>query len=79
MRLRAVESLDFTQLEDHTLITTEELARFLRIDPSSVRRWRTGRPQQGPPFIPMSDRVIMYQVADVRQWLASKRVVPEAA
>jgi hypothetical protein len=78
VRLRAVDSIDTTAAESE-LITTEELARMLRVDPSSVRRWRTARPLQGPPFIALSERVIMYSIQDVRAWLASRRVTPEAA
>ncbi|GLZ02436.1 hypothetical protein Acsp02_96870 [Actinoplanes sp. NBRC 103695] len=78
VRLRAVDSIDTTAAEAE-LITTEELARMLRVDPSSVRRWRTARPIQGPPFIALSERVIMYAIEDVRAWLASRRVTPEAA
>lgn len=78
VRLRAVDSIDTTAAESE-LITTEELARMLRVDPSSVRRWRTARPLQGPPFIALSERVIMHSIEDVRAWLASRRVTPEAA
>jgi len=60
-------------------ITTEELARMLRVDPSTVRRWRTARPIQGPPFIQLSERVIMYSTQDVQHWLEARRVTPEVA
>ena len=78
MRLRLI---DASQIEttEHELITTEELAAILRVDPSSLRRWRTARPAQGPPFIQLSERVIMYAPEDVREWLASRRVRPQAA
>ncbi|MDI6104383.1 helix-turn-helix domain-containing protein [Actinoplanes sp. NEAU-A12] len=52
---------------------------MLRVDPSSIRRWRTARPVQGPPFIQLSERVIMYSIEDVREWLVSRRTTPEAA
>ena len=64
---------------DDTLMTTEQLARMLGVDPSSVRRWRTSTPVQGPPFIRMSDRVVKYRRADVERWLNSRRVDPEVA
>jgi hypothetical protein len=78
MRLRLLDTnaLETAQSE---LITTEELARMLRVDPSSVRRWRTVRPLQGQPYIQLSERVIMYAIEDVREWLSSRRVRPEAA
>ncbi len=78
MRLTPLNTTDMSAA-DSDLITTEELARLLRVDPSSVRRWRTARPLQGPPFLQLSERVIMYAVEDVREWLASRRVRPEAA
>jgi helix-turn-helix protein len=62
-----------------TLITTEELAALLRVDPSTVRRWRTSHPIQGPPFMHLSERVTKYHIDDVRAWLAQHRVVPGAA
>lgn len=62
-----------------TLLTTEEVANLLRVDPSTVRRWRTSRPVQGPPFIPMSGRLTLYRIEDVRQWLSGRRVDPAAA
>ncbi|WP_075018103.1 helix-turn-helix transcriptional regulator [Actinacidiphila rubida] len=51
------------------LLNTREVARLLRVDPSSVRRWRAERPPQGPPFIRLSQRVVLYDAAEVRQWL----------
>ena len=59
--------------------STEELAELLNIDPSSVRRWRTARPPQGPPFVRVSSRVTMYSAADVETWLRSRRVDPQRA
>jgi hypothetical protein len=64
---------------DDALMTTEQLARMLGVDPSSVRRWRTSTPIQGLPFIRMSDRVVKYRRADVERWLDNRRVDPEVA
>ncbi len=61
------------------LMTTEELATLLRRDPSTLRRWRTSRPPQGPPFLRLSSGVTMYDVEDVRLWLARSRVDPAVA
>lgn len=58
------------------LVTTEELAALLRRDPSTLRRWRTSRPPQGPPFIRLSTGVTVYDMADVRRWLRRHRVDP---
>lgn len=56
-------------LLDGGWFTTEELARMLGVDPSTLRRWRTARPRQGPPFICLSSRVTLYSAQDVRRWL----------
>jgi hypothetical protein len=59
--------------------TTEELAKVLGVDSSTVRRWRTSRPVQGPPFVQLSERVTMYSAHDVEQWLQSRRIDPSEA
>lgn len=61
------------------LMTTEELARLVKVDPSTVRRWRTADPVQGPPFIRLSPRVVKYDPADVRTWLNRHRTDPAEA
>lgn len=68
-----------TTLPAKLLITTEELAQLIGVDPSTIRRWRTAQPVQGPPYIRISDRVVMYSPEDIRAWLASRRVDPAAA
>ena len=61
------------------LMTTKDLARLAKVDPSTVRRWRTATPRQGPPFIRLSARVVKYDPADVHAWLVRHRTDPEAA
>jgi predicted DNA-binding transcriptional regulator AlpA len=56
--------------------TTEDLAQLLGVDPSTVRRWRTAQPVQGPPFVRLSSRMTLYSVDDVRAWLESRRIDP---
>lgn len=60
-------------------LTTDELAGILNVDPSTLRRWRSARPPQGPPFVPVSDRVTLYSAHDVEHWLRIRRVVPGQA
>jgi hypothetical protein len=59
--------------------STEELAALLGVDPSSIRRWRTSSPPQGPPFIKLSARVTIYSASDVETWLRNRRTDPEHA
>ncbi|MEU3624811.1 DNA-binding protein [Amycolatopsis coloradensis] len=65
------------RLVDGKWLSTEDVAGLLHVDPSTVRRWRTARPPQGPPFVPLSERLIVYSAADVDAWLRSRRVDPE--
>lgn len=59
--------------------STEEVAAMLGLDPSTLRRWRTHEPIQGPPFSRLSPRLTLYSLADVRAWLAARRIDPGRA
>ncbi len=59
--------------------TTEEVARLLKVDESSLRRWRTAVPPQGPAFVQLSSRVTRYMRADVDAYLRRNRIDPMAA
>ena len=61
------------------LMSTEDIARLMKVDPSTVRRWRTAEPVQGPPFMRLSARVVKYDPDDVREWLAHHRTDPATA
>jgi hypothetical protein len=69
----ADETMDFLR---NGWYTTEELAHLLKVDPSTIRRWRTARPVQGPPFVQLSSRLTLYNVHDVQRWLESRRIDP---
>ncbi|GGN23303.1 helix-turn-helix domain-containing protein [Streptomyces fuscichromogenes] len=56
--------------------STSDPAVCLRVDASTLRRWRAARPPQGPPFVSVSERVVMYSALDVEEWLRSRRTVP---
>jgi predicted DNA-binding transcriptional regulator AlpA len=66
-------------LLDGEWLSTEELAKLFGVDPSTIRRWRTARPPQGPPFLRLSSRVTVYSTSDVRRWLERRRTDPERA
>ncbi|MYS24667.1 helix-turn-helix domain-containing protein [Streptomyces sp. SID4948] len=59
------------------MLTTQEVARLLRVDPSSVRRWRSQQPPQGPPFVRLSQRKVLYDAADLQHWLEQRRTDTE--
>ncbi|MFD7986856.1 helix-turn-helix transcriptional regulator [Kitasatospora indigofera] len=59
--------------------STEDVAALIGVDPSSLRRWRTSTPMQGPPFVRLTSRITVYSVPDVQAWLESRRIVPGEA
>jgi hypothetical protein len=63
-------------VRDQEWYTTEELARIVKVDPSTIRRWRTAYPRQGPPFVRLSFGVVRYSAADVGEWLSNRRIDP---
>jgi hypothetical protein len=71
--------MELNELLGTTWYTTEEVAQMLHVDASSLRRWRTARPPQGPPFVQISDRVVRYSRTDVEAYMRAKRVDPTAA
>ena len=58
--------------------TTEQLADLLCVDASTLRRWRTADPQQGPPYVRLSASVVRYPADEVDKWLRSRLVRPES-
>ena len=70
---------DDRELLNGAWLRTEELASLLGVDPSTLRRWRTARPPQGPPFICLSGGVTRYSEHDVQRWLARCRTDPSRA
>jgi Helix-turn-helix domain len=75
----ALESVAHLPLVSSGWLTTEQVARLLNVDPSTVRRWRTQEPLQGPPFVRLSERVTMYSARDLEDWLSKLRIIPTAA
>ncbi|QXJ25986.1 helix-turn-helix domain-containing protein [Actinomadura graeca] len=71
------EVLDGGPVLSEVWYTTEQLAVLLAVDPSTLRRWRTGRPLQGPPFVRLSGAVTRYNAADVRRWMLRHRIDPD--
>jgi excisionase family DNA binding protein len=49
------------------LLTTEELAKRMRVNPSTVRRWRLD--DAGPPYLRVGT-VYRYPVSAVEAWIA---------
>ena len=79
MTVERPDVLSGGDLLDGEWLSTEEVAKLLGVDPSTIRRWRTARPAQGPPFVRLSSRVPVYSMSDVRRWLERRRTDPERA
>lgn len=67
------------ELVENAWYTTDEIAAVLKVDPSSLRRWRTATPPQGPPFFHLAGRVTRYLGADIIEYLRASRVDPRVA
>ncbi|WP_329490190.1 hypothetical protein OG618_27350 [Kitasatospora sp. NBC_01246] len=52
---------------------------MLTVDPSTLRRWRSATPPQGPPFVQIAPRLYLYSIPDTQVWLAQKRTDPSKA
>ncbi|MFB9909670.1 helix-turn-helix transcriptional regulator [Allokutzneria oryzae] len=72
-------SLNNVSLLTGRWLSTEQLSAMLGVDSSTLRRWRTAEPIQGPPFVRLTSRVTMYSTLDVEKYLRGKRIVPGAA
>lgn len=58
---------------DDTLYTTEELAAWLMISPSTIEKDRSQGRGSYPVFVKVGGRRVMYRHADVIMWLHSNR------
>lgn len=54
--------------------TEKEVARMLKIRPSTLARWRCE--SKGPPFTKFGNRAIRYARADLDKYLKRQRVEP---
>ena len=60
------------------LLTTQDVAEFLGLDPMTLWRWR--RDGHGPPFLALSSGikpVIRYSLNDIEKWLSERRYIDE--
>lgn len=56
------------------LLTDAEVSVLLHNKPATLRHWRARK--QGPPFIRINGRRVLYRRTDVDAWIASKVVQP---
>lgn len=58
-------------LDGETLLTSPELAAWLRIRSHSLSNWR--QREKGPAFYRLASNKVRYKVADIRAWLLTLR------
>jgi hypothetical protein len=66
-------SRPISQFTVDAFYTTEEMAKILRVDPSTLRRWRRLTKPKGPTATPISERTWRYYHADFAEWLNRRR------
>ena len=57
------------------LLTEKQLSEELRIDRSTLWRWRT----EGMPWVLLGSRSVRYRLTDVQEWLRDREMAPRAA
>jgi hypothetical protein len=62
--------------EEDLLLTTEDVARMLAVNPYTLKAWRCrqDRAGVGPPFIKVGTRFVRYSLRDVREYLSERTV-----
>ncbi|MCG2644290.1 MULTISPECIES: helix-turn-helix transcriptional regulator [Bradyrhizobium] len=64
---------DPSRLPDDCLLTTKELAGWLRLSLSTLEDWRLRHPERGPASVQVAG-MPRYRVGDVRAWLVADQV-----
>ncbi len=58
-------------------LTDEQLHTLLKVDERTTLRWRTSG--DGPPFVRVGPRRVLYRRADLERWLAARTFAHRAA
>lgn len=73
---KITQHTDVHTLSPGTLLSQEELATIFRVQPATVKKWRSTR--KGPRSIPIA-REPLYQVRDIVAWIDHLRESEELA
>ena len=57
------------------LMNTAEAARYLNLSPVTLRCYRSGHAENGPPFVKIN-REVRYVPASLREWIAARERRP---
>ena len=68
-----------TQFAVDFFYTTKEMAKILKVDPSTLRRWRRLKIPKGPKATCISERTWRYYHADFVEWMNGRRNAVGAA
>jgi predicted DNA-binding transcriptional regulator AlpA len=59
--------------QDFTLLTEHEAARRLAVSPHALRFWRAHG--KGPPWLRIGERLIRYDLSELRRWISQQAAV----
>ena len=60
----------------YDLLSTSEVAEFLRISAGTLKCWRRRKVRSGPRFIKVHSRAVRYRVRDLERFLDSRAIDP---
>jgi hypothetical protein len=72
-------SWPMTQFAVDVFYTTVQMAKILKVDPSTLRRWRRLKIPKGPKATCISERTWRYYHADFVEWMNERRNAVGAA
>lgn len=58
------------------LLTTDEAAAHMRINPATLRYWRKSKQRCGPRYLKVHAHAVRYRLADLEDYLESRLVEP---
>jgi hypothetical protein len=77
--ISAAGNWPMTQFAVDFFYTTKEMAKILKVDPSTLRRWRRLKIPKGPKATCISERTWRYYHADFVEWMNERRNAVGAA
>jgi hypothetical protein len=66
--------------EEDLLLTTQDVARLLAVNPYTLKAWRSRkyRDRSGPPFIRVGGHFVRYSLRTLREYLSERTVQKRA-
>jgi predicted DNA-binding transcriptional regulator AlpA len=71
------DASDAPPLDSQAVFNTEQAAQFLGMSPRTLANWRCR--EDGPKFIRLSRRSVVYRPLDLQEWLRDRTTAPYGA